>query len=37
VTTVAEAHGGRVAVESRFGEGSRFTMVLPREPKWRES
>jgi two-component system OmpR family sensor kinase len=37
VTTVAEAHGGRVTVESRPGEGSRFTMVLPREPKWRES
>jgi two-component system, OmpR family, sensor kinase len=37
VTTVAEAHGGHVTVESRPGEGSRFTMVLPREPKWRES
>jgi two-component system OmpR family sensor kinase len=37
VTTVAEAHGGRVTVESRPGVGSRFTMVLPREPKWRES
>jgi two-component system, OmpR family, sensor kinase len=37
VETVAEAHGGRVTVESRSGEGSRFTMVLPRESKWRES
>jgi two-component system OmpR family sensor kinase len=37
VKTVAEAHGGRVTVESRRGEGSRFTMVLPRENKWRES
>jgi two-component system, OmpR family, sensor kinase len=37
VKTVAEAHGGRVTVESRPGEGSRFTMVLPRERKWRES
>ena len=37
VTTVAEAHGGHVTVESRSGEGSRFTMVIPREPKWRES
>jgi two-component system, OmpR family, sensor kinase len=37
VKTVAEAHGGSVTVESRPGEGSRFTMVLPRRPKWRES
>jgi two-component system OmpR family sensor kinase len=37
VTTVAKAHGGHVTVESRAGEGSRFTMVLPREAKWRES
>jgi two-component system, OmpR family, sensor kinase len=36
VKTVAEAHGGRVTVESRPGEGSRFTMVL-RELKWRAS
>jgi signal transduction histidine kinase len=37
VTTVAEAHGGRVTVESRIGGGSRFTMVLPRELKSRQS
>jgi signal transduction histidine kinase len=29
VRHVAEAHGGRVTVESRPGEGSRFTLVLP--------
>jgi signal transduction histidine kinase len=29
VRHVAEAHGGRVTVESRPGEGSRFTMILP--------
>ena len=30
VKHVAEAHGGRVRVESRPGEGSRFTLWLPR-------
>jgi signal transduction histidine kinase len=29
VRHVAEAHGGRVTVDSRPGEGSRFTMALP--------
>jgi len=29
VRHVAEAHGGRVTVESRLGEGSRFTLWLP--------
>ena len=29
VKHIAEAHGGRVAVESRPGEGSRFTLYLP--------
>jgi signal transduction histidine kinase len=29
VRHVAEAHGGRVTVESRLGQGSRFTLWLP--------
>jgi len=30
VKTVAEAHGGRVELESREGRGSQFTIVIPR-------
>jgi signal transduction histidine kinase len=30
VRTIVEAHGGRVELASRLGEGSTFTMVLPR-------
>jgi signal transduction histidine kinase len=29
VKTLVEAHGGRTAVESAFGEGSRFSVFLP--------
>jgi two-component system phosphate regulon sensor histidine kinase PhoR len=29
VKHIAEAHGGRVSVESRIGKGSRFTVTLP--------
>ncbi len=29
VRTIAEAHGGRMELTSRLGEGSTFTMVLP--------
>jgi signal transduction histidine kinase len=32
VKAIAEAHGGRVELESRLGEGSTFTIVLPRLP-----
>jgi signal transduction histidine kinase len=32
VKHIAEAHGGRVTVESRVGEGSRFTLHLPLDP-----
>jgi two-component system, OmpR family, sensor kinase len=31
VKAIAEAHGGHVELESRLGEGSTFTIVLPRE------
>jgi two-component system phosphate regulon sensor histidine kinase PhoR len=33
VKHIAQAHGGHVTVESRLGEGSRFTIHLPREPE----
>jgi two-component system OmpR family sensor kinase len=37
VKTVAEAHGGTVELESRLGEGSMFTIVLPIETEHRSS
>jgi two-component system phosphate regulon sensor histidine kinase PhoR len=33
VKHIAQAHGGHVTVESRPGEGSRFTIHLPRDPE----
>jgi two-component system, OmpR family, sensor kinase len=33
VRAIAEAHGGRVDLESRLGQGSSFTIVLPRHPR----
>jgi len=33
VRAMVEAHGGRVTASSREGEGSRFTVVLPRAPR----
>jgi two-component system OmpR family sensor kinase len=32
VKAIAEAHGGHVELESRLGEGSTFTIVVPRYP-----
>ena len=37
VKTVAEAHGGRVELESRLGEGSLFTIVIPVSTEQRSS
>ena len=34
---IAEAHGGRVELESRLGEGSEFTIVVPRDPEGRRT
>ena len=33
VQSIVEMHGGRVAVESRIGQGSRFIVSLPRDPR----
>jgi two-component system phosphate regulon sensor histidine kinase PhoR len=33
VKHIAQAHGGQVTVESRLGEGSLFTIHLPRGPE----
>ncbi|HEX5681857.1 MAG TPA: ATP-binding protein, partial [Desulfobacterales bacterium] len=32
VKHIAQAHGGHVTVESHLGEGSLFTLYLPRGP-----
>jgi signal transduction histidine kinase len=33
VKGLAEAHGGKVTLESRLGEGSRFRVTLPKQPR----
>jgi signal transduction histidine kinase len=33
VKSIVDMHGGRIAVESRLGAGTTFTVVLPRDPK----
>ncbi|MER3468534.1 MAG: hypothetical protein C4314_00380, partial [Thermoflexus sp.] len=33
---IAEAHGGRIEVESEPGKGSAFTFVVPAAPEGRE-
>jgi signal transduction histidine kinase len=32
VKAISESHGGRIELESRVGEGSQFTIVIPRYP-----
>ena len=33
VRSIVDMHGGRVAVESQLGRGSRFVVTLPRDPR----
>jgi two-component system OmpR family sensor kinase len=37
VKSIVDMHGGRVDVESTLGEGSTFTIILPRDPRHDES
>ena len=36
VRAIAEAHGGRVELDSREGAGSTFTLIVPTEPPQEE-
>ena len=37
VKSIAEAHGGRVELETAVGLGSTFTLILPIDPPFREA
>jgi len=37
VKSIVDMHGGRIAVESRLGDGTTFVVTLPRDPRTAES
>jgi signal transduction histidine kinase len=34
VNAIARSHGGRVRIDSRPGQGARFTLIIPVRPEW---